>query len=46
VWGKHGKHESTVLGLGLGCFGELPEGFSDVCTFIEAKGQQYMNWWL
>ena len=29
-----GKHEGTVLGLGIGCFGELPAGFNDVCTFI------------
>ena len=29
-----GKHEGTVLGLGIGCFGELSAGFNDVCTFI------------
>ena len=29
-----GKHEGTVLGLGIGCFGELPAGFNDVCTSI------------
>jgi len=29
-----GKHEGTVLGLGIGYFGELPAGFNDVCTFI------------
>ena len=29
-----GKHEGTVLGLGIGCFGELSAGFNDVCMFI------------
>ena len=29
-----GKYEGTVLGLGIGCFGELSAGFNDVCTFI------------
>ena len=29
-----GKHEGTVLGLGIGCFGELSAGFNDVCAFI------------
>ena len=29
-----GKHEGSVLGLGIGCFGELSAGFNDVCTFI------------
>ena len=29
-----GKYEGTALGLGIGCFGELPAGFNDVCTFI------------
>jgi len=29
-----GKHEGTVLGLGIGCFVKLPAGFNDVCTFI------------
>jgi len=32
-----GKYEGTVLGLGSGCFGELPAGFNDVCTFIARK---------
>ena len=25
-----GKHEGSVLGLGIGCFGELSAGFNDV----------------
>ena len=25
-----GKHEGPVLGLGIGCFGELSAGFNDV----------------
>ena len=29
-----GKYEGAVLGVGIGCFGELPAGFNDVCTFI------------
>ena len=29
-----GKYEGTVLGLGIGCFGELPAGLNGVCTFI------------
>jgi len=29
-----GKYEGTVLGLGIGFFGELPAGFNGVCTFI------------
>jgi len=29
-----GKYEGTVLGLGNGCFGELPAVFNDVCAFI------------
>jgi len=29
-----GKYEGTVLGLGIGSFGELSAGFNDVCTFI------------
>ena len=29
-----GKYEGAVLGLGIGCFGELPAGFNDVYTFI------------
>jgi len=29
-----GKHEGMVLGLGIGCFGELSAGFNDVFTFI------------
>ena len=28
------KYEGTVLGLGIGCFEELPAGFNGVCTFI------------
>jgi len=28
------KYEGTVLGLGIGCFGELFAGFNDVFTFI------------
>ena len=24
----------SVLGLGIGCFGELPAGLNGVCTFI------------
>ena len=27
-----GKYEGSVLGLGIGCFGELSAGFNDVCT--------------
>jgi len=29
-----GKCESTVLGLGIGCFGEFSAGFNDVLAFI------------
>ena len=29
-----GKYEGTVLGLGVGCFGELPAGFNGFSTFI------------
>ena len=29
-----GKYEGTVLGLGIGCFVELPAGFNYVITFI------------
>jgi len=29
-----GNYEGTVLELGIGCFGELPAGFNDVCAFI------------
>ena len=29
-----GKYEGTVLGLGIGRFGEQPAGFNGVCTFI------------
>jgi len=32
-----GKHEGTVLGLGIRCFGELSAGFSDVCTCIASN---------
>ena len=29
-----GKYEGTVLGLGIGFFGELSAGFNGDCTFI------------
>ena len=29
-----GKYEGTVLGLGIGCFGELSAGCSGIFTFI------------
>jgi hypothetical protein len=29
-----GKRKSTVLGLGIGCFGELSAGIGNVCTFV------------
>jgi len=29
-----GKYEGTVLGIGIGCFGELPARFNGVFTFI------------
>jgi len=29
-----GKYEGTVLGLGIGCLGELPARFNNVRTFI------------
>ena len=29
-----GKYEGTVLGLGIGCFGELSAGINGACTFI------------
>ena len=39
-----GKYESTVLGLGIGCFGELPAGFNGVCTFIaRSRALSYMD---
>ena len=39
-----GKHEGTVLGLGIGCFGELPAGFNYVCTFIARnRAVSYMD---
>ena len=39
-----GKHEGTVLGLGIGCFGELSAGFNDVCTFIARnRAVSYMD---
>jgi len=39
-----GKYEGTVLGLGIGCFGELSAGFSDVCTFIARnRAVSYMD---
>ena len=39
-----GKHEGTVLGLGIGCFGELSAGFNGVCTFIARnRSGSYMD---
>jgi len=35
-----GKYEGTILGLGIGCFGELSAGLNDVCTFI-ARNSRY-----
>jgi len=29
-----GKYDGTVLGLGIGCFGELSAGFNGACKFI------------
>ena len=29
-----GKYEGTILGLGIGCFGELSAGLNDIYTFI------------
>ena len=38
-----GKYEGTVLGLGIGCFGELPAGFNGVCAFI-ARNRRLGGW--
>ena len=39
-----GKYEGMVLELGIGCFGELSAGFSDVCTFIARnRAVSYMD---
>jgi len=32
-----GKYEGAVLGLGIGCFGELSARFNDVFTFIASS---------
>ena len=39
-----GKHDGAVLGLRIDCFGELPAGFNDVCTFIARnRAVSYMD---
>jgi len=39
-----GKYEGTVLGLGIGCFGELPAGFRDAPSFIARnRALSYMD---